>query len=51
VAWTLRNPAITAAIVGGRSADQVEELAPALKFRLSDDEYTQINGFLASMAN
>jgi aryl-alcohol dehydrogenase-like predicted oxidoreductase len=47
VAWTLHHPAITAAIVGGRSASQVEELAPALDFRLSDDEYAKINGFLS----
>jgi aryl-alcohol dehydrogenase-like predicted oxidoreductase len=50
VAWTLRNPAITAAIVGGRSAQQVEGLAPALEFRLSDGEYAQINAFLAASA-
>src|SRR5579863_8294906 len=36
VAWTLRHPAITAAIVGGRSAKQVEGVARALEFRLSD---------------
>jgi aryl-alcohol dehydrogenase-like predicted oxidoreductase len=50
VAWTLHHPAITAAIVGGRSAKQVEELAPALEFRLSDEEYARINGFLAANA-
>jgi aryl-alcohol dehydrogenase-like predicted oxidoreductase len=48
VAWTLHNPAITAAIVGGRSAVQVEGLAPALQFRLSEDEYSRINAFLAA---
>lgn len=46
VAWTLKNPAVTAAIVGGRSAEQVEGLAPALEFRLSDEEYGRINAFL-----
>jgi aryl-alcohol dehydrogenase-like predicted oxidoreductase len=46
VAWTLHNPAITAAIVGGRSAAQVEELAPALEFRLAEDEFARINSFL-----
>jgi aryl-alcohol dehydrogenase-like predicted oxidoreductase len=46
VAWTLHHPAITAAIVGGRSASQVEGMAPALEFRLSDDEYRRINAFL-----
>ena len=50
VAWTLHHPAITAAIVGGRSARQVEELAPALNFRLSDEEYQRINAYLASDA-
>jgi aryl-alcohol dehydrogenase-like predicted oxidoreductase len=47
VAWTLHHPAITAAIVGGRSAHQVEELAPALEFRLGQQEYDRINSFLA----
>ncbi len=47
VAWTLQHPAITAAIVGGRSAEQVEGLVPALTFRLSPDEYGRINDFLA----
>jgi aryl-alcohol dehydrogenase-like predicted oxidoreductase len=48
VAWTLHNPAVTAAIVGGRSAAQVEGMAPALNFRLTEQEYNSINGFLAS---
>jgi aryl-alcohol dehydrogenase-like predicted oxidoreductase len=47
VAWTLHHPAITAAIVGGRSAEQVEGLAPALTVRLSAEEYARINAFLA----
>jgi aryl-alcohol dehydrogenase-like predicted oxidoreductase len=46
VAWTLHHPAITAAIVGGRSPMQVEELTPALTFRLTGDEYSRINGFI-----
>jgi len=48
VAWTLHNPVITAAIVGGRSAEQVEGLAPALGFRLGESEYDRINAFLAN---
>ena len=48
VAWTLHHPAITAAIVGGRSGRQVEGLAPALSFRLNEDEYTRINAFLTA---
>jgi len=47
VAWTLHHPAITAAIVGGRNAQQVEGLAAALAFRLSEEEYSRINSFLA----
>src|SRR3569833_965148 len=47
VAWTLHHPAVTAAIVGGRSAEQVEGIVPALHVRLSDDEYNRINQFLS----
>jgi len=50
VAWTLHNPAITAAIVGGRSAKQVEEMAPALTFRLTQDECDRIGKLLSTMA-
>lgn len=48
VAWTLHHPAITAAIVGGRSGQQVKELAPALHFRLSEEEFAKIGAFLAA---
>jgi aryl-alcohol dehydrogenase-like predicted oxidoreductase len=47
VAWTLHHPAITAAIVGGRSPRQVEGLAPALNYRLSDEEYARIRAFVS----
>ncbi len=50
IAWTLHNPAVTAAIVGGRSAEQVDGVAPALEFRLSGEEYARINAFLAESA-
>ena len=46
VAWTLHHPAVTAAIVGGRSAKQVEGVVPALHFRLGEDEFARINAFL-----
>ena len=48
VAWSLHHPAITAAIVGGRSPQQVEGLAPVLHFRLTDEEYQRVNAFLAA---
>jgi aryl-alcohol dehydrogenase-like predicted oxidoreductase len=50
IAWTLHNPAITAAIVGGRSAKQVEGVLPAATFRLSEDEFTEIGKFLEARA-
>ena len=49
VAWVLHHPAITAAIVGGRSAKQVEETAAALTFRLTEEEFARIGAFLATM--
>jgi aryl-alcohol dehydrogenase-like predicted oxidoreductase len=48
VAWTLHHPAITAAIVGGRSGEQVRGIAPALRLRLSDEEFGKIGTFLAA---
>jgi aryl-alcohol dehydrogenase-like predicted oxidoreductase len=38
IAWTLRNPAVTGAIVGARSAEQVEGVFHAADFELSDEE-------------
>ena len=45
IAWTLRNPAVTAAIVGMRSANQAKGVLPALDFRLSDTEADEIESF------
>ena len=47
IAWTLNHPAVTAAIVGGRSPEQVEGVLPAGKFRLSADEFGEIGDFFA----
>ena len=49
IAWVLHNPAITGAIVGGRSQKQVEETAAALSFRLTEEEFAKIVAFLAAM--
>ncbi len=46
IAWTLRNPAVTAAIVGVRSADQVDGVIHAAWFRLTDEEAREIQAFL-----
>jgi aryl-alcohol dehydrogenase-like predicted oxidoreductase len=42
IAWTLHNPAVTGAIVGARSAAQIEGNIHALTFRLSDAEIAEI---------
>jgi len=43
IAWTLHNPAVTAAIVGARNARQVESNIGALTFRLTDAEYQEVS--------
>jgi aryl-alcohol dehydrogenase-like predicted oxidoreductase len=50
IAWTLHNPAITAAIVGARRPDQVDGILPATTFRLTDEEFQQIEHFRHSNA-
>jgi aryl-alcohol dehydrogenase-like predicted oxidoreductase len=44
VAWTLRNPAVDAAIVGFRRPDQVDPLLPAANLELSAEDLEQIEG-------
>jgi aryl-alcohol dehydrogenase-like predicted oxidoreductase len=48
IAWTLHNPGITAAIVGRRNAEQVDGVAPALSFSLSDAEYKEMTDCIES---
>jgi aryl-alcohol dehydrogenase-like predicted oxidoreductase len=48
IAWTLRHPAVAAAIVGLRSAEQLEGVRGALDFRLGPDEVTEIDKFMAA---
>ncbi len=43
IAWVLRHPAVTAAIVGMRSAEQAKGVLGALEFRLSADELSEID--------
>ena len=47
VAWTLANPAVTAAIVGARDPGQVDGIIGAAEFRLTDLELREIEEFLA----
>jgi aryl-alcohol dehydrogenase-like predicted oxidoreductase len=46
IAWTLRHPAVTAAIVGGRRPDQVDGIISAAELRLDEDEVDRIQAFL-----
>jgi len=48
IAWTLRHPAVTAAIVGMRSAEQAKGVLGALEFRLSPEEIAEIESFQAA---
>jgi len=47
IGWTLRHPAITAAIVGARRPDQVDGVIGATTFRLTDAEAARIEHWLA----
>ncbi len=49
VAWTLRHPGVTAAIVGGRSAEQVEGTIGAAELKLAREETDAIEEFLEAM--
>jgi aryl-alcohol dehydrogenase-like predicted oxidoreductase len=49
IAWVLRHPAITGAIVGARNAKQVEGVMGAADFRLSQDEISEIEGAAAAV--
>jgi aryl-alcohol dehydrogenase-like predicted oxidoreductase len=49
IAWTLRLPAVTGAIVGSRSASQIEGVIGAATFRLSDAEIARIEQALGKV--
>jgi aryl-alcohol dehydrogenase-like predicted oxidoreductase len=44
IAWTLHHPAVTGAIVGGRSPKQVEGIIGAMEFRLTPSEIKELEG-------
>ena len=50
IAWTLRNPAVTAAIVGARNAKQAEGVMRAGDLQLNDKEVSEIEDFFAETA-
>jgi aryl-alcohol dehydrogenase-like predicted oxidoreductase len=43
ISWILKNPAITAPIVGASSAEQVEENSRITEINLNDDTYQRLN--------
>lgn len=44
IAWTLRHPAVTGAIVGARSAKQAEGVMRAAELRLTEGDISEIEG-------
>jgi aryl-alcohol dehydrogenase-like predicted oxidoreductase len=50
IAWTLKNPAVTAAIVGGRNASQADGVMRAGELSLTDEEVSEIENFSAESA-
>ncbi len=51
IAWTLRNPAVTGAIVGARRPSQVDGIVGAMELRLSDAEANEIDAALPESVN
>ncbi len=50
IAWTLKNPAVTAAIVGARNASQADGVMRAGEMSLTDEELSEIENFSAESA-
>jgi aryl-alcohol dehydrogenase-like predicted oxidoreductase len=46
IAWTLRDPVVTGAIVGMRSAEQARQIVRSADFRLSNEEIFEIDAYL-----
>jgi aryl-alcohol dehydrogenase-like predicted oxidoreductase len=50
IAWTLRHPAVTGAIVGARNARQAEGVMRAGELRLTEDEVNEVEAFAETVA-
>jgi len=50
IAWVLKNPAITGAIVGARNAQQAEGVMRAAEIALSSEDIAEIEGAAAAVA-
>jgi aryl-alcohol dehydrogenase-like predicted oxidoreductase len=51
IAWTLRRPEVTAAIVGARKPSQVEETVGAAGWKLSPEDLAAVDALLARRAS
>jgi aryl-alcohol dehydrogenase-like predicted oxidoreductase len=47
IAWTLKNPAVTGAIVGVRSAQQVDGVIGAAEIQLNSNDLLEIEQVMA----
>jgi aryl-alcohol dehydrogenase-like predicted oxidoreductase len=50
IAWALHNPAVTGAIVGARNAHQAEGVMRVGELRLTDEDVSEIEAFVAETA-
>jgi len=50
IAWVLTNPTVTGAIVGARSAKQVDGVMHAAEIRLTEEDVAEIEGAAAAIA-
>jgi len=50
IAWTLRLPAVTGAIVGARNANQAEGVMRAAELKLTPQDFAEIKGTVAQVA-
>ncbi len=48
IAWTLKHPAVTAAIVGARRPDQLDGITGGAEINLTDSEMKEIQNFLVA---
>ena len=46
IAWTLRDPVVTGAIVGMRSSEQAKQIVRSAEFRLGNDEVVEIENYM-----
>ena len=51
IAWTLRRPEVTSAIVGARRPDQIEETAPGGDWTLTDEDVAHVDALLNERAS